>query len=258
MELNTGGYVAAKAGSELPGSRPEDGAGHLTVWRRVAPALGISAYYAVAFAAGHAIWSISVPIALVETLVPRRRTTPWLGRVGLTVSTVLFLLGAAAVFRWAWKTEQFLPSEPQMITAAAVVVALIVAAFVVGRAPSPSTDYPAPNPRLVGAVAFVASSLFHHATSESWLGVAFGLLLVAVMTGLATRWSRREGWSAAHRLALAGGALLTYAWVGFVLSALLLGRTGAVDLIGNAVFAAGAVVLLAVATRKVRRTKGSL
>ena len=348
MELNTGGYVAAKAGSEPPGSRPEDGAGHLTVWRRVAPAvglillaplvgeyllgnlsirdivallflapmygggallirevarrtgrgwptivllalaygvlqptlldhslfnpsfqghnfrdatyipaLGISAYYAVAFAAGHAIWSISVPIALVETLVPRRRTTPWLGRVGLTVSTVLFLLGAAAVFRWAWKTEQFLPSEPQMITAAAVVVALIVAAFVVGRAPGPSSDYPAPNPWLVGAVAFVTSSLFHHATSESWPGVAFGLLLVAVMTGLATRWSRREGWSAAHRLALAGGALLTYAWVGFVLSALL-GRTGAVDLIGNAVFAAGAVALLAAATRKVRRSKGSL
>ena len=109
----------------------------------------------------------------------------------------------------------------------------------------------------VAAVAFVASSLFHHATSESWLGVAFGLLLVAMMTGVATRWSRREGWSAAHRLALDGGALLTYAWVGFVLSALLLGRTGAVDLIGNAVFAAGAVVLLAAATRKVRRTKGS-
>ena len=141
MELNTGGYVAAKAGSELPGSRPEDGAGHLTVWRRVAPALGISAYYAVAFAAGHAIWSISVPIALVETLVPRRKTVVHRGWYrGLTVSTVLFLLGAAAVFRWAWKTEQFLPSEPQMITAAAVVVALIVAAFVVGN--SAQSEHP--------------------------------------------------------------------------------------------------------------------
>jgi hypothetical protein len=41
VELNTGGYVAAQAGNEPPGSRPEDGAGHLTVWRRVAPAVGL-------------------------------------------------------------------------------------------------------------------------------------------------------------------------------------------------------------------------
>jgi hypothetical protein len=143
-----------------------------------------------------------------------------------------------------------------MITAAAVVVALIVAAFVVGRAPGPSADRPAPNPWLVGAVAFVASSLLF-AKSESWLGVAFGLLLVAVMVVLITRWSRRKGWSLAHRLALAGGALLTYAWGGFVLSVLLLGRTATVDLVGQAVFVAGAVALLTAAIRTVRRTRGS-
>ena len=219
------------------------------------PSLGISVYYTLVFTLGHAIWSISVPIAIVETFVPNRRTTPWLGKIGLTVTGVLFLLGATAIFRWAQRTEQFLPSVPQMITAAAVVVALIVAAFVVGRVPGPSTDRPAPNPWLVGAVAFVASSLFF-AKSENWLGVAFGLLLVAAMTGLVTRWSRRKGWSAAHRLALAGGALLTYAWGGFVLAALL-GHTGTVDLIGQVVLAAGAVALLAAAIRTVRRTEGS-
>ena len=41
------------------------------------------------FVGGHAVWSIAVPIAVVETLVPERRTTPWLGRAGLTVTAVV-------------------------------------------------------------------------------------------------------------------------------------------------------------------------
>jgi hypothetical protein len=105
-------------------------------------------------------------------------------------------------------------------------------------------------------VAFVASSLFFD-LRESWPWVAFGLLLIAAMSGLIRRWSRGAGWGATHRLALAGGALLTYAWGGFQLT-VALGRTGGIDLIGNAVFATGAVALLAAATGKVRRTNGSL
>jgi hypothetical protein len=81
------------------------------------------------------------------------------------------------------------------------------------------------------------------------------VLLVAMMT-LIARWSRREGWSAAHRLALAGGALLTYAWGGFVLTSLY-GRTGVVDFGGNALLAVCTIALLVAAIRTVRRTKGS-
>lgn len=40
------------------------------------PSLGISAYNAMAFIIGHAIWSISLPIAIVEMLTPKRRRTP--------------------------------------------------------------------------------------------------------------------------------------------------------------------------------------
>jgi hypothetical protein len=75
------------------------------------------------------------------------------------------------------------------------------------------------------------------------------------MVVLIARWSRREGWSAAHRLALAGGALLTYAWGGFVLTSLY-GRTGVVDLGGNALLAVCAIALLVAAIRTVRRTEG--
>lgn len=218
------------------------------------PALGIgvSVANALAFTVGHAVWSIGAPIAVVETFVPGRRTTPWLGKIGTVIAGVLFLFGAFAIFRWAVRTEDFLPSVPQMLATAAVVSALIAAAFAVGRAPATPVLRRAPRPWLVGVVSFVASSLFA-AKSEDWPGVAFGLLLIAAVAGLVIRWSRRDGWGAVHRLALAGGALLTYAWLGFVLSALILGRTGAVDLIGNAVFAAGAVALLAAAARTVRK-----
>jgi hypothetical protein len=64
------------------------------------PALGISVSDLLAFVVGHAGWSIGVPIALVEALVPTRRTTPWLGRAGLAATGALYLLGAVLVFRF--------------------------------------------------------------------------------------------------------------------------------------------------------------
>lgn len=53
------------------------------------------------------------------------------------------------------------------------------------------------------------------------------------------------------RAGLAGGALLTYAWHSFVQEPVV-GARGTVDLIGNAVFSAGAVVVLAAAVWRVR------
>jgi hypothetical protein len=50
---------------------------------------------------------------------------------------------------------------------------------------------------------------------------------------------------------LAGGALLTYAWTGFPETPVL-PVDPTVDLIGNAVFAAGALVLLFFAVRRVQ------
>ena len=46
------------------------------------PALGISYLDALYFVLGHVIWSISAPIAIIETFVPRSRTVPWLATSG--------------------------------------------------------------------------------------------------------------------------------------------------------------------------------
>jgi hypothetical protein len=49
----------------------------------------------------------------------------------------------------------------------------------------------------------------------AWLAVLLYLALYVTVIALVGVWSRRPGWSDAHRLALAGGALLTYAWHAF-------------------------------------------
>jgi hypothetical protein len=69
------------------------------------------------------------------------------------------------------------------------------------------------------------------------------------MAALVARWSRRRGWGAAHRLALAGAALLHQAVTGFLLTQLY-GREGAIHVVGNLVFALGGVALLAMAARR--------
>jgi len=218
------------------------------------PALGLSAANALSYPVGHAVWSISVPIAVVETLVPARRTTPWLGTIGLAVTAMAYLLGGALVFNWARTTEGFLPSIPQMLGAGIVAAGLIVVAFLVGRSPRPTVDRRAPKPWLVGASAFVVSSLYS-ARGESWWDVGVGVVLVGVAAVVVARWSRRSGWGAAHRLALAGGALLTYAWLGFVLL-VLKGTADTLNLTGQGLLVAGAIVLLSVARAVVRKEPG--
>jgi hypothetical protein len=221
------------------------------------PALGVSAHWAMTPVGGHAVWSIAVPIAVVETLVPERRTTPWLGRTGLTVTAVVFVLGATVIFQD--QTRQFLATVPQMAGTVAVTAALVTAAFAVGRRPSSAAgrpwhavDRPAPRPWLVAAVALVAANLFF-VRPESWLGVAIGMVLVAATTVVVARWSRRPGWSNAHRLALAGGALTAYAWDGFALLTLEDAATP-LNLAGQLLLVLGAAALLFAAARTSRRT----
>jgi hypothetical protein len=84
------------------------------------PAVGLSAANALAFVVGHAVWSIGVPIAIVEALARGRRTTPWLGPVGLSVTGALYLLGAVLIFRYMQRTEQFLAPAPWRLGAAVV------------------------------------------------------------------------------------------------------------------------------------------
>jgi hypothetical protein len=201
------------------------------------PALGLSASNTLAFVVGHAVWSIGVPIALVEHLGgPRRATEPWLGWKGLTVAALVYVAGCGLIYTEIRADEGFLASPGQRLGAAAAALLLIAVAL---RRPVPrKRDWWVPRPWLAGVLAFAATTVFF-LRPETWAGFAFGVALLLVAGYLVSR----TRWSGAHRGALAAGALLTYAWAGFALTALM--EPGdPVRWYGNAALAAVAVALV--------------
>lgn len=217
------------------------------------PGIGMGAWWTLFVLTLHVVWSMGVSIALVEALVPARRTAPWLGGFGLGVAGAIYGLGAVLVAAATYQSERFVAAPSQLAGTALAVGAVLLLAFRPGTRDRPATGGFVPRPWLVGAFTLLTSSLFMASNlmfPRGWGSVVLYLALYALVIALLTRWSRRAGWTGTHRLAVAGGALLTYAWYGFP-STPVLGATGAIDLIGNAVFAAVALALLVAAVRAV-------
>lgn len=226
------------------------------------PALGIGAWWTLFVLALHTIWSISTPIALIEATVPNHASTPWLGNLGLAVTAIIFLAGAAANTALGFRTDHFLASPAQLATSAAAVILLVVVAF---RLPCPpNSDAPSqnlaaprsaqsvPNPWLFGFIALAAgSAILLVPKTWGWWAAAIILGLELGVAALVLVVSRRNGWTSVHKLALASGAALAYAWHAFI-EPPVIGGTGIDVRIGNAIFALGAVLLIAFAARRLR------
>ncbi|POM25279.1 hypothetical protein BTM25_39230 [Actinomadura rubteroloni] len=211
------------------------------------PFLGTGAYGLLSTLAVHAVWSITVPIVLVEALVPSRAREPWLGSLGLPVVIALFVLGTVVVGWGTYEEQHFMASGSRLIGTSLAIVALIVAAFRVRPAP-PHAGRTAPRPLLAGTASLALTAAFMAVLQPSWWGVAAALSLAATAAALGVHWSRAHGWDRRHTFAVAAGATLTYAGVGFTQPPDS-GSSGTVNLIGHIVFAAGAVALLWVAAR---------
>lgn len=219
------------------------------------PALGMSVELTQAILVLHAVWSISVPIAIVESFVPDRRTTPWLRMPGLIVTAVLFVAGGLFVFFGNYAEEHFIASPAQLIYITVVIVALIVLAFRV-RGPGSALGTP-PAPwqcgviALAGTSAYWAPAVLITAGWYEWIGVAVWLVVVPLGVFLLGRSSGQQGWSGRHRFAVAAGAMATYMWLSFPVVPED-GGSRTEDLIGNAVFCAVAAVVLVLGRRRVR------
>jgi hypothetical protein len=88
------------------------------------PQLGIGGPWTALVLTLHVVWSISVPIATVEALAYGRRTTPWLGRLGLALTAVVFVAGAIAMTAFSIADSQFVASLPQLLTSGVVAAVL--------------------------------------------------------------------------------------------------------------------------------------
>ncbi|PSK98845.1 hypothetical protein CLV63_10469 [Murinocardiopsis flavida] len=199
----------------------------------IVPGLGASAPWALFVLSIHSVWSIVVPIVLVETLYPCRRATPWLGRPGLALMSALYLLGALAMGVATLFAEWF-GAGPGRLAGVAVLAALLVTAALVlprrdragggGRAPHP--------PAALAAAALAGGSalflLYHFGASMRMLpagAVTAAMLVLLVGTAAAVLGeSRRAGWQPRHEFALAAGAILVYAWAGWLVQ---IGQYGA-------------------------------
>ena len=82
-----------------------------------------------------------------------------------------------------------------------------------------------------------------------WLAVGIYLLLDLAIIAAVSVLCTREGWNGRHRLALAGGAGLAYAWHAFIQQPAV-GSAGLSFRIGNAIFAVALIVLLVAAARR--------
>ncbi|GAA1029077.1 MULTISPECIES: hypothetical protein [Amycolatopsis] len=211
------------------------------------PPLGTSVQMLQDVLTMHTVWSICVPIAVVEAFC-RDRTQPWLGKVGLPVVAVVFVVGSAALCAMQIASTGFVASAGQLGWSFAAVAGLVVLGFWLGRRPVPLRDGVAPAPAVVGVAAFgVTSLVWCREFLPDWISqrvVAAGwCLLVAAAVALVFRWCRSAGWGARHRLALAAGAMVTYVWVGWQHARDMdIPRTTA--LLGNIGFAIAVAVLL--------------
>lgn len=220
------------------------------------PAVGMGGPWTLFVLVIHVVWSILVPIVVVE-LICDRPTTPWLGPGGTVGAGVLLVLGAAAIGAGTAFTEQFLAGPAQLAGAAVAAVLLAVLAF---RLPAStgSARSAAPRPVVCGIVTFaMASALFvvqEFGLTRQLLPAALATALTAavVVAGvvLPVRWSRGQGWSARHRAAVVVGAILTYCWVGVRTQ---LDLRGVDFLVGQAVLAAAAIVLVVAVLRRAAR-----
>jgi hypothetical protein len=222
------------------------------------PALGMGTPWTVFVLGLHTVWSITVPIVLMES-ISRRPREPWLGKVGLTVYGVLFVLvGVVATTAFAISNDPFVAKPGQFVGVAVAIVVLVSLAAWVGNRTKQRTQVRGGVPAvwLAGVSGLVLSSawmLANDVIHNPWIDAAVMLAIDVLAAVLLVTWSRRTGWTQQHATAVAGGALLTYAWHAFPQSPIS-ATSHTADLIGNAVFALIAVGVIALAAVKSRQT----
>lgn len=187
--------------------------------------------WAVGLTTYHAIFSVTIPIILVETIYPRIADLPWLGRRGYTWVIVCLALASLLTFGLLGvllpaSISEATYTHPPLMWFGALAIAIVLIWLGLRRSrrseAPPKVSYKrAPRLWMLRIFAFfgpplyfvLGSSLLPVAAAE----VALFLAVVILVAWRVATWSRRAGWGARHRLALASGAMSFFILVAPVL-----------------------------------------
>jgi hypothetical protein len=218
------------------------------------PFLHIGGWWTLFMLNLHTFWSISVSIALVEALFPAQGRQPWLGRIGDSVVFVLFLLGCVIGTRITLKGDPWVAPASQFLSAALVILLLIVIAFRLQPAEPHNEPGPVPSPWLTGAVAFVLGfCVLIDPPILNWGAVALMLAIDVFFLAMVFVLSRRAAWTPLHVLSLAAGGAIAYGTHAFMGHAVY-GGADLIARIGNGIFLAAAVALILAGAIRTART----
>ena len=217
------------------------------------PALGMGAWWTLWMLNVHPVWSIATPIVLAEGLFPDRAQRPWLSPIGRIIVCIVFALGLVANTVIGWRQDHFLARPFQFAIGGALFAVFLCAALAIRPRRHRTAAIPAPGPWFAGTCAFLAASAALLVNKDwGWLAF-FGLLAVdLVFLALALRWSARPGWRPIHVFAFGAAAALAYAWHSFI-APQIVGKPGSSVLIGKVIFALGALLIVWLGARRIRR-----
>jgi hypothetical protein len=154
--------------------------------------------------------------------------------------------------------ENFFASPGQLIGSVAAIVILVRIAFTIRYQTNTRAIGFSPAPWIAGSFGLLISSLYMLTEMlPGWLRVAACLLLIVVFVAVIHRWSQRIGWTAMHRLSMAAGGVLTYAWLG-VLMEPESGSKTMLDMLGSMIFAFAAISLIALAAVKLQKLQRNI
>ena len=216
----------------------------------------------------HMVYSIGIPILLAELLFPARRDEPWLGRVGLVVVGVLYVLGLlaiAAIYRFAIAPD-FQPPLLLNLFAALVAILLIVLALTrparTVEKISNKPDGKVPSPWIISLLGFLMAVLWfgllnlpQSLRAGAWvlIPVAFEIALLIGFASLIRRWSSAEAWNDLHRLAVAFGPLIMV----MISGSFFVTAGNPLDQLGAGIFGVITIILLGFFARRLQHRSHS-
>jgi hypothetical protein len=224
---------------------------------------GVNWIWFLFFLAYECVWVVLVPIQLTELLFRDRRPQRWLSKVGLAVTSAIFLIGCfIAWFLWThiarpktFHVPIYQPPATQILLGLAMIAALVFLAYAlrntgISAAPDPRLlvrQAPPPWTAFLLAVLFAVpwyglmTLIFGGKTmGPLWLPLLCGLTWAAIAWAVLDRWIAARTWGDMHRWALCFGAVAVLMACGFLGSS----HWPRVDLIGKAVLNVLAVLAL--------------